>query len=92
MRVLPTRTACDLLHQTSSPWVSHGSEYRNQGLRAPLRRRDAQAASLAAARPTTIEQSDVLFKPIAGGWKLRLLSPTRGELIFYERTDRELFA
>ena len=47
-----------------------------------------KAASLAATEPATIEQSDVFFKTDRGRLKLRLLSRTRGELIFYERTDR----
>jgi adenylate cyclase class IV len=47
-----------------------------------------KAASLAAAEPVTIEQTDVFFKTDRGRLKLRLLSPTHGELIFYERSDQ----
>jgi adenylate cyclase class IV len=47
-----------------------------------------KAKSLKADEPETIEQTDVFFKTDRGRLKLRFLSPTRGELIFYERADQ----
>jgi len=47
-----------------------------------------KAKSLTADEPKTIEQTDVFFKTDRGRLKLRFLSPTRGELIYYERADQ----
>lgn len=48
----------------------------------------SKAESLAADEPKIIEQTDVFFKTDRGRLKLRFLSPTHGELIFYERADQ----
>lgn len=48
----------------------------------------SRAISLAADEPKTVEQTDVFFRTDRGRLKLRFLSPTSGELIFYERTDQ----
>lgn len=47
-----------------------------------------KAKSLTTVEPEAIEQTDVFFKTDRGRLKLRFLSPTRGELIFYERADQ----
>jgi len=44
--------------------------------------------SLAGSAPKVIEQTDVFFKTDRGRLKLRFLSGTQGELIFYERPDQ----
>jgi adenylate cyclase len=48
----------------------------------------SKAKSLSAAAPEIIEQVDVFFRTARGRLKLRFLSPTRGELIFYQRADQ----
>ena len=46
------------------------------------------AAALADSGPTTIHQDDTFFHCPNGRMKLRKLSDTAGELIFYQRADR----
>ncbi len=46
-----------------------------------------RAAALAAAGPVEIAQDDTFFNCPAGRLKLRAFSGTRGELIFYRRSD-----
>jgi len=46
------------------------------------------AAALADSGPTTIHQDDTFFRCPNGRLKLRKLSDTEGELIFYQRPDR----
>jgi adenylate cyclase len=48
----------------------------------------ALAASIADSGPEVIEQEDVFFNVPRGRLKLRILSPTEGKLIFYERPDQ----
>jgi len=48
----------------------------------------SKAKSLSAAAPEIIEQVDVFFRTARGRLKLRFVSPTRGELIFYQRADQ----
>lgn len=47
----------------------------------------AAAAALADRPAMLIEQEDVFFNVAEGRLKLRFLSPSRGELIFYRRDD-----
>ena len=46
-----------------------------------------RVAALAEAGPTAIEQDDTFFPCPTGRLKLRQLSPTEGQLIFYQRPD-----
>ncbi len=46
------------------------------------------AAALSDCAPEVIEQEDIFFNVPRGRLKLRILSPTNGQLIFYERTDQ----
>jgi predicted adenylyl cyclase CyaB len=48
----------------------------------------ARAALLAEGDPEVIVQEDVFFHVPQGRLKLRRLSPTHGELIFYERANQ----
>ncbi|MCP4753987.1 MAG: class IV adenylate cyclase [Proteobacteria bacterium] len=48
----------------------------------------ARAESLSGSEPEIIMQEDVFFNCESGRLKLRILSPTRGELIFYRRSDK----
>jgi adenylate cyclase class IV len=48
----------------------------------------SKANALSAAAPEIIQQVDVFFRTACGRLKLRFLSPTHGELIFYQRTDQ----
>ena len=48
----------------------------------------SKAKSLSAAAPEIIEQVDAFFRTARGRLKLRFVSPTRGELIFYQRADQ----
>lgn len=48
----------------------------------------ALAASIADSGPEYIKQEDVFFNVPRGRLKLRILSPTDGQLIFYERPDQ----
>jgi predicted adenylyl cyclase CyaB len=48
----------------------------------------ARAAALSDRAPEVIEQEDIFFNVPRGRLKLRILTPTSGQLIFYERTDR----
>ena len=49
----------------------------------------AKAAALADHGPIAIAQDDTFFRCDNGRLKLRVLSETQGELIFYRRTDRQ---
>lgn len=63
---------------------------RNVEIKARLTHVDAQrarVAQLADAPPQLIQQEDVFFNVPQGRLKLRLLSPTHGQLIFYQRSD-----
>jgi predicted adenylyl cyclase CyaB len=46
-----------------------------------------KAAALANSGPTTIHQDDTFFRCPNGRMKLRKLSDTAGELLFYQRAD-----
>jgi adenylate cyclase class IV len=48
----------------------------------------ALAAALSDCAPEVIEQEDIFFNVPRGRLKLRIVTPTSGQLIFYERTDR----
>jgi len=48
----------------------------------------SKAASLADEGPTLILQDDRYFRYASGRLKLRIFSPTEGELIFYRRADQ----
>jgi len=48
---------------------------------------EALAAALSDTAPELIEQEDTFFNVPRGRLKLRVFSPTKGELIFYERDD-----
>jgi len=47
----------------------------------------ALAEEVSDTRETVIEQEDVFFRSPRGRLKLRLLSPSSGQLIYYERAD-----
>ena len=64
---------------------------RNVEIKARLELADVRrvrAALLSEGAPEVIRQEDVFFPVPRGRLKLRFLSPTRGELIFYRRDDR----
>jgi predicted adenylyl cyclase CyaB len=48
----------------------------------------ARVAALADQGPIEIQQDDTFFACARGRMKLRVLSPTEGQLIFYRRADR----
>jgi predicted adenylyl cyclase CyaB len=48
-----------------------------------------KAAALAGSGPTEIVQDDTFFACESGRLKLRVLSPGKGELIFYRRSGRK---
>ena len=48
-----------------------------------------RARELSPSEPVVIAQEDVFFPCPSGRLKLRILSPGRGELIFYQRPDQE---
>jgi predicted adenylyl cyclase CyaB len=48
----------------------------------------AAVKALSTDLPQTIEQTDVFFPTREGRLKLRILSPDRGELIYYQRPDQ----
>ena len=50
-------------------------------------RQRALAGELAGSPPETLEQVDTFFQVTAGRFKLREITPKRGELIFYRRDD-----
>jgi len=50
-------------------------------------RAEGRAVELSGSEPEIIEQEDVFFRCEGARLKLRILSPKRGELIRYERTD-----
>lgn len=65
---------------------------RNVEIKARLAHVDmqhARAAQLAGAPPQLIQQEDVFFHVPRGRLKLRFLSPTHGQLIFYQRDDHK---
>lgn len=47
----------------------------------------ALAGEVSDTRETVIRQEDVFFRSPKGRLKLRILSPSSGQLIYYERTD-----
>ena len=47
------------------------------------------AMSLSGGEPEIIQQEDIFFNVSAGRLKLRVLSPDRCELIFYQRPDQQ---
>ena len=64
---------------------------RNVEIKARLTHVEEQrsrAAQLADAPPEVIKQEDVFFNVPQGRLKLRFLSPTHGQLIFYQRSDQ----
>jgi predicted adenylyl cyclase CyaB len=63
---------------------------RNIEIKARVANPDAlreKAAALASEGPTEIAQDDTFFNCSTGRLKLRAFSATRGELIFYRRSD-----
>ncbi len=65
---------------------------RNVEIKARVRDRAALAARVAAiadSGPSTIEQEDTFFHTPRGRLKLRKLSATAAELIYYERADSD---
>lgn len=63
---------------------------RNIEIKARLTNAEAQrvrAARLSDVPPEVIAQEDVFFNVPQGRLKLRFLSPTQGQLIFYQRRD-----
>jgi predicted adenylyl cyclase CyaB len=63
---------------------------RNVEIKARLTDGEAQrarAAQLSDAPPQMIVQEDVFFNVPQGRLKLRFVSPTQGQLIFYQRRD-----
>jgi len=65
---------------------------RNIEIKARIPRIDAllpKAAALADRGPVEIAQDDTFFRCESGRLKLRTLSPSAGELIFYRRADRQ---
>ncbi len=64
---------------------------RNVEIKAQLSTPDeqhARAAKLSGGDPEVIVQEDVFFPSRSGRLKLRIFSPSAGELIFYERADQ----
>lgn len=65
---------------------------RNIEIKASIERRDdllPKALAIADQGPVEIEQDDTFFRCDAGRLKLRTLSPSAGELIFYRRADQQ---
>ena len=65
---------------------------RNIEIKARIPRIDAllaKAAAIADRGPVEIAQDDTFFRCESGRLKLRTLSPSAGELIFYRRADRQ---
>ncbi len=63
---------------------------RNVEIKARLHKVEEQrtrAALLSEGDPEVIVQEDIFFNVPQGRLKLRFLSPTRGELIFYQRAN-----
>jgi adenylate cyclase class IV len=50
-------------------------------------RQCSAAGELAGSPPETVDQVDTFFQVNAGRFKLREITPARGELIFYRRDD-----
>jgi len=55
---------------------------------ADLDQTHAAVARISTKPPQLIEQEDVFFNVATGRLKLRILSPSHGELIFYQREDK----
>lgn len=53
-----------------------------------LARLRAEVESLGEGKVEVLDQEDLFFATDAGRLKLRILSPQRGELILYQRSDR----
>ena len=65
---------------------------RNIEIKARIARIDAllpKAAAIADQGPVEIAQDDTFFRCESGRLKLRTLSPSAGQLIFYRRADRQ---
>lgn len=65
---------------------------RNVEIKARIPRIDTllpKVAALADREPVEITQDDTFFRCESGRLKLRTLSPSAGELIFYRRADRQ---
>ncbi|WP_439843834.1 class IV adenylate cyclase [Aeromonas dhakensis] len=65
---------------------------RNIEIKASIERIDdllPKALAIADQDPVEIEQDDTFFRCDAGRLKLRTLSPSAGELIFYRRADQQ---
>lgn len=65
---------------------------RNIEIKASIERIDdllPKALAIADQGPVEIEQDDTFFHCDAGRLKLRTLSPSAGELIFYRRADQQ---
>lgn len=65
---------------------------RNIEIKARIERIDdllPKALAIADQGPVEIEQDDTFFRCDAGRLKLRTLSPSAGELIFYRRADQQ---
>ncbi|MFA7821755.1 MULTISPECIES: class IV adenylate cyclase [Aeromonas] len=65
---------------------------RNIEIKASIERIDdllPKALAIADQGPVEIEQDDTFFRCDAGRLKLRTLSPSAGELIFYRRADQQ---
>lgn len=65
---------------------------RNIETKASIERIDdllPKALAIADQGPVEIEQDDTFFRCDAGRLKLRTLSPSAGELIFYRRADQQ---
>ena len=63
---------------------------RNIEIMAKISQLDAvqeAAEKLAGSSPESIEQEDVFFHADSGRLKLRVLTPSSGQLIFYQRDD-----
>ena len=64
---------------------------RNVEIKARARRLaeiTAVAKTFSAGLPEIAEQTDVFFRTSKGRLKLRILSPTHGKLIYYDRPDQ----
>lgn len=65
---------------------------RNIEIKASIERIDdllPKALAIADQGPVEIEQDDTFFRCDAGRLKLRIFSPSAGELIFYRRADQQ---
>ncbi|KFN17255.1 class IV adenylate cyclase [Aeromonas bestiarum] len=65
---------------------------RNIEIKAKIARVDTllpEVAAIASQGPVEIAQDDTFFRCESGRLKLRTLSPSAGQLIFYRRADRQ---